>query len=98
MSVLIKGMKMPDGCDKCILSEIMSGENEPLILSCKVTDYITHETDWEELCPLVEIPTPHGRLIDADAFISFIEEHWDSYDQWVVQILEERPTIIEAGG
>ena len=39
---------------------------------------------------------PHGRLIDADAFIKYIKEHWDGYDQWFAEQLEARPTIIEA--
>lgn len=48
MSILIKGLDMPKGCD----------ETCPLYLAgqcCEGCD-----------CPLVEIPTPHGRLIDGD--------------------------------
>ena len=64
MSVLIKGMEMPDNCGACPLE----------------TDYGTcgyyslfveagHDSEiWKRRddCPLVEVP-PHGRLIDADA-------------------------------
>jgi hypothetical protein len=46
-------------------------------------------------CPLVPVP-PHGDLIDRDSFIEFIKTHWDSYDQWFVEQLEARPTIIPA--
>ena len=43
--------------------------------------------DW---CPLVEVPTPHGRLIDADALIenaNFYETEMEA---------KEAPTVIEA--
>ena len=66
MSVMIRGMKLPDNCLECPLE----------------TDYGTcgyyslfveadHDSEvWKRRddCPLVEVP-PHGRLIDADAFI-----------------------------
>ena len=64
MSVMIRGMKLPDNCLECPLE----------------TDYGTcgyyslfveagHDSEvWKRRddCPLVEVP-PHGRLIDADA-------------------------------
>ena len=43
----------------------------------------------------VPVP-PHGDLIERDQFIEFIKTHWDSYDQWFVEQLEARPTIIPA--
>ena len=66
MSVLIRGMELPDNCGACPLE----------------TDYGTcgyyslfveagHDSEiWKRRddCPLVEVP-PHGRLIDADEFI-----------------------------
>ena len=51
--MLIKGMKMPKNCDDCFLSE-WSICNERFY--CPFDD-----------CPLVEIPAPHGDLIDRDA-------------------------------
>ncbi len=36
--------------------------------SAKKGELITLRPDW---CPLVEVPTPHGRLIDAD----YLKEH-----------------------
>ena len=53
------------------------------------------ETARLQGCPLVSVP-PHGDLIDRDLFIEFIKTHWDSYDQWFVEQLEARPTIIPA--
>ena len=68
MSILIKGMEMPPCCDQCFALD--DDGDYPM---CR----ITHETRGynfrvRELrmdrCPFVEIPTPHGRLIDADAY------------------------------
>jgi len=60
MSVLIRGMKMPN-CYNCTLKSICSR-------------WAKHDVEWQkqnrdEGCPLVEIPTPHGDLIDRDALI-----------------------------
>ena len=52
MSVLIKGMEMPKRCGGC-----------PLRGVCKQRIYIEYRP---KDCPLIEVPTPHGRLIDAD--------------------------------
>ena len=57
---------------------------------------------------IVEIPTPHGRLIDADAFMKGVEENdyvlvaeHNTTDRGmftigIQQAIEEAPTIIEA--
>lgn len=60
-----------------------------------VYDYARDKTkpDW---CPLVEVPTPHGDLIDIVPFVQYIKEHWDSYDQWFIDQIEARPIVIEA--
>ena len=55
MSILIKGMKMP-----------IEGT---VIAIYKLNDKFYASVHGTELCPLIEVP-PHGRLIDADAFIS----------------------------
>ena len=66
MSVLVKGMKMPKGCHSgCPLTDSDA-------FTCQITgkdivlydeDTITCRPSW---CPLVEVPTPHGDLIDSD--------------------------------
>ena len=58
------------------------------------TDYIT---PYVGEMPVIykAIPVPdHGDLIDRKPLVEFIKEHWDSYDQWFVDQLEARPTII----
>lgn len=47
------------------------------------------------VCEAIPVPD-HGDLIDRDPFVKFIKEHWDSSDQWFVDQLEARQTIIPA--
>lgn len=68
MSILIKGMEMPQGCGDC---PCLGGEYHGSYdnhFYCQVTDkgIGEHKPDW---CPLIEVP-PHGRLIDADALMN----------------------------
>lgn len=63
MSILIRGMKMPNNCRDCPLEDAYDGYN------CRIVE---KSANWglegrPSWCPLVEVPTPHGRLIDADA-------------------------------
>ena len=71
MSVLIKGMEMPTNCADCPLNYDQ--------MACAVTwtrwwsdsmVIMNFDSDKERMpnCPLIEVPTPHGRLIDADKF------------------------------
>lgn len=84
MSVLIKGMEMPK-----------KGEYKPLYIYD--TGEVTMEIRGEEVQVATAVPVPpHGDLIDRDPFIDFIKTHWDSYDQWFVDQLEARPTVIPA--
>lgn len=58
MSVLVKGMEMPDSCYHCKIAE-----------SCG--HYIANYTNRRHHdCPLIALPDKHGRLVDADAFKS----------------------------
>ena len=105
MSVLIRGMKLPDNCLECPLE----------------TDYGTcgyyslfveagHDSEvWKRRddCPLVEVP-PHGRLIDADdMFVEFviegqgskrykIGETWKLNGEEIRAVISRLPTIIPA--
>ena len=59
MSVLIKGMDMPESCADCMVSAQRCG----LWVGFKKKTKQRHP-----YCPLVEIPVPHGRLIDASKY------------------------------
>lgn len=100
MGVYIKGMEMPKNCEDCPLEncdENYYGDESNHRCSLIYKGY-TSNNRYEKRrddCPLIPVP-PHGDLIDREPFIQFIKTHWDSYDQWFVDQLEARPTIIPA--
>ena len=102
MSILIKGMEMPENCAEC---KFFCFEN--FKLWCHVTDrediYIDALPDW---CPLVELPEKHGRLIDADALITKrgglavdSENIVELSPGWTIpleSVIDIEPTVVEA--
>ena len=67
MSVLIKGINPPKSCYTC------DWYNK---VQCPVNDgKCYYRTTRHPNCPLTEIPTPHGRLIDADEFEREFNNH-----------------------
>ena len=79
MSIIVKGMSMPKGCNECCFcSGYMTGQARILGYVCLVSlekeDSVRGRRKIEELCflcipdwcPLVEIPEKHGRLIDEN--------------------------------
>lgn len=91
MSVLIKGMKMP----KNGLYQIQDG---------KIHAY-RGKGGKTEGYDLIEVPTPHGRLIDADEIIE-VQMFDEMYETWTLKTMsvaeylafaaDTPPTIIEA--
>lgn len=90
MGVYIPNMSKPKSCVGCEFNYNLEGGSyewwECVILHDDINQFDTRRTD----CPLIEIPTPHGRLIDWDAFNSKLE----------IQYAEGRgktlaPTILE---
>ena len=94
MSVLIKGMDMPENCFQC---PCLDGE----YCVCQAVD------SYEKIesikfrppyCPLVEVPK-HGRLVDADAIRKDIDKQRPSRkyeDAWALTIIDFAPTVIES--
>ena len=83
MSILIRGKEMPKSCEECpFLDDIgpyatCTLTNEYLALAPKTENWRLYD------CPLIEVPTPHGRLIDADALRKSFKESVDECDKWV---------------
>ena len=79
MGVYVKGMEMPNDCMECPFSDYEAWCLIPGVIS--------------EHCPLVEVPTPHGRLIDEGEITaySYLERNDEE-----VESLDEFPTVIEA--
>lgn len=108
MSILIKGMGMPESCEDCSAQIIDPTGGAS---GCAVNHSIILRKRGERRpteCPLVEVPK-HGRLIDADELTKTISEHvypvtdyFNSRDYgmfWtggIEKAINEQPTIIEA--
>ena len=99
MSLIIKGMKMPKSCDSC---DLIQFDDEELEAHCPLSPYYrwcgTPPDYRPEGCPLVEVPTPHGRLIDADELIRCLPKWLADTDVMRVfeRIIKRHPTITEA--
>ena len=99
MSLLIKGMKMPTRCGECPCAYSTEGMYWD---TCQAVDdqndieqfWRSGRPDW---CPLVEVPTPHGRLADADALLERLQmTAIDPVPSWIRAEIIIAPTIIEA--
>ena len=93
MSILIKGMKMPEHCGYCRFAY------DGICHALQVMRYGKETKDGKLIdCPLTEIPTPHGRLIDRDALIAAYDAQHEGVAGRARKLMEEAPTIIEAEG
>ena len=81
MSLLIKGMEMPSGCQPCKLkrfagNRVLSGCKPEVLYECPFCDGLfALKNKREPSCKFKQLPTPHGRLIDADAHIQSLKEN-----------------------
>ena len=90
---------MPETCDECKFHCYHSHREyicvaTPLLYPFNLANSKGIRKDW---CPLVELPVPHGRLIDADKLMRDISEYHVSdgkFQHWV----DVQPTVIEAEG
>lgn len=89
MSILVKGMEMPKDCVYCKWHTRWG---------CGITGI---RTNTAQGCPLIEVPTPHGQLIDADELLKWADVIPLTWDGGVdindlEQYLKTAPSIIEA--
>lgn len=82
--------------DSCALIYLMSDKDS------EVTVHVNEMTVSPD-CPLVEIPTPHGRLGDLDKLMTeFMDSDLDylQRDDWkeIIQIVSDAEVVIEAEG
>lgn len=112
MTILIKGMEMPKSCHVCWNCDCnfinATGDYiEPpwCLVKMRPCEADIKDVSRPSWCPLIEVPTPHGRLIDADEFFDKIPpgdiEHDEKISRtgaiadvctWVLSA----PTVIEA--
>ena len=105
MSILIKGMEMPHNCEECGLT---SHRPEGLGLCHILHKQCNYDTRPKD-CPLVEVPEPHGRLIDADKMVQYLhhqecdscktpdsDECFACREPFAEAVTDLQPTVIEA--
>ena len=88
MSILIKGIDIP----KC--------SNEDCIVVIRHDKAEVWQTGYKErTVEAIQIPTPHGRLIDVDELLSHLSKDplFNLVERYGVSgVIESRPTILEA--
>lgn len=104
MGVYIKGMEMPKNCCACPLFK----SNMSKQLFCKAFDAFD-KSDYDKLpiermknCPLVEVKTPHGRLVDAGVLLRYKGDCYDADGHLLYAVgtgsIMCASTVIEAEG
>lgn len=111
MGIYVKGMKMPNSCGDCLMKvQYVSGITwcEPMV-KILATDYKPVCCYGRpDFCPLVEIPEPHGDLIDRNA-LNIGEYEREDADTGTIKIslgglldlfhkVKDAPPVIEAEG
>lgn len=108
MSILIQSMEMPKKCLDCPF--MISRDNDDCIVQSNEAN--AKFDSWDDMkasCPLVEIPTPHGRLGDLDELKRKAQKV--STEAWKMKLtakvettinqfidwLDNAETIVEAG-
>lgn len=102
MSVIVKGMEMPDSCEKCKL-DLRTDACRAFDEWHKEHPYSIRATDRLPDCPLVALPEKHGRLIDADLLKNEYphDTDWDypvNTNSYVCESIDDAPTVIRAEG
>lgn len=105
MSVIVKGMEMPNACCYCPCSD---SAGCAVTGRAMTTEEMAGQLGDIDNCPLRPLPEKHGRLIDADDMERFMSDTvqgdirqypysdtlWDMAFKWI----DSRPTIVEAEG
>jgi hypothetical protein len=107
MSVIVKGMEMPEKCGLCDLFHAESPMHCTVVKGHKTVGapYGIPRPEW---CPLVALPDKHGRLVDADALRDRLRNLAD--DDWNANttttwseafsecddMVDDAPTIVES--
>lgn len=84
--IVIRGMEMPENCDKCIYSgwsnfyqiyvcNVVRKGNPLLFNGKQVKSTAIKRSGRAENCPLIALPEGHGRLVDADALGEKLKQH-----------------------
>lgn len=83
MSVLVKGWTIPKGCADCPTW-------------CKL--YLQRREFRHPDCPLIEVPTPHGDLVDRTELLAEYDRQHKGPAGGARRIMEQATTVIKAEG
>ena len=91
MSIILKGIDMPKEGEHIVT----------LIKSNGKCSYWKQDTEYGICEPMqtveaIQIPTPHGRLIDGDELKANYTDDDDVYTPWLRADIDDAPTILEA--
>lgn len=102
MSVLVKGMEMPENCRECPFENYYSDTGKTVCMaSLRVLAIgfgVISFDGRHSSCPLVALPDHHGRLVDADELIEDVDgDLTDSIAEGrAIEKIMEAPTIVES--
>ena len=104
MGVYIKGMVMPDNCMKCILRVRDKNKSWCLVSGKRLARPLLEI--MPSGCPLIEVPEPHGRLIDESKYFEIVNQQdtdpkYNSYsdiNDILLDAFDKVPTAIEVEG
>ena len=97
MSILIKRMVMPNSCGNCPLRR----SNENRVWCSVIGGYIDFSKEYDcrrDDCPLVEIPTPHGDLVDRSELLAEYDSQHKGPAGGARKIMVDAKAVIEAEG
>lgn len=103
MSLIIKDIDMPECCFTCPCC--FPDDYSNIDLQCGALNIlngkengVNEENGILKNCPLAEIPTPHGRLIDAYLLLAIMRKrlYGNPEFDYIIELVERQRTIIEA--
>ena len=102
MSIYIKNAKIPKCCAECPFETLFSDDMHYCIVQEILTeDYRDYRGCRPPLCPLTEVPEPHGDLVDHSEVGKVLMSALDECDisasdkEYVIKKMWIIPTIIE---
>lgn len=97
--ILIRGMEMPEKCDKCKVAMFCLATSKPTI---PMQIWMKTRPDW---CPLVSLQEGHGRLIDGTDLYAVLDGGFDvDLDELpetkaaILSMIQSAETIVPAEG
>lgn len=105
MSVLIKGMEMPLHATRngekgtiyqCAVVVHKDNTAELVVRRESAYPFANCNEAHIDKYPLIEVPTPHGKLIDADEIEKCVHEWYDVGEYVFADTIRNADTIIEA--